>query len=535
MATRNNRSTRKRPAKRYAVLIVHGIGEQRWYGTTEDIAANFFNAAKKRSNCRAHLEVRPGGESPRHSDQPIWKPAAARLWWQQDNAPDVELEFREVYWADLDKPDSFTRWTRFVYWALSVSGIRMYNQSANDKPEQAAIRPPKVLSNPERFAIRARLFGISVLFLLMLLSADLLYFALTRFGFRAQWLRTARGMLYDFLDDIELYQDWRVRGDDHLEAVGGKSKVAICRRMVRALLFAAADCEQISPDYLDGYYVFAHSLGTVAAFNALMETSWTFPDYLTESEWNNLPSSLKARYAPGNNSQAPLRASTSARAPWLKENDAIDREKVMNGLKGFISVGSPLDKFAALWPAIVPINNEKTNANVPWINVSDVQDIVADSLILFPSDANGTIGGLKLKNYEWSDQPVLFLAHTQYWKNQDYGQPRLVDQLLDFFSGRDFERPANRRSPAASRLVYVLSLIVLGLFALWVAATLACFVFDHRTVIDIVSRLDRLSYCKKYWKWIPITAFGAIATVFVCSLVRNLYEHVHFSENPHSE
>ncbi len=38
----------------------------------------------------------------------------------------------------------------------------------------------------------------------------------------------------------------------------------------------------------DRWYVLAHSLGSLVAFNGLMETAYTWPGYLDEEQWNML-------------------------------------------------------------------------------------------------------------------------------------------------------------------------------------------------------------------------------------------------------
>ena len=56
-------------------------------------------------------------------------------------------------------------------------------------------------------------------------------------------------------------------------------RAAIRRRMIRAMI------EVAEADY-DRWYIIAHSLGTVVAWNGLMEIQQTLPNYIGETCWN---------------------------------------------------------------------------------------------------------------------------------------------------------------------------------------------------------------------------------------------------------
>jgi hypothetical protein len=121
-------------------------------------------------------------------------------------------------------------------------------------------------------------------------------------------------------------------------------------------------------------------------------------------------------------------------------------------------MGSPLNKFAAMWPAIVPVNREALARPVPWINVADRQDIVAgDRISLFRSCDGGTpastpggapddIAGLRKHDVPWADRLSIFTAHTSYWK-ADFTPPNPLGRLTCRLTGQHPQRLMNRLIP----------------------------------------------------------------------------------------
>ena len=458
--------TEEDTVKRIGILVVHGIGEQKRFEHLEAIASNLYKALNKDPNRKPHVQVRHGDQVPRHSSEHSWCEAPVRVRWREELGDWIEVRFREVHWADLDLPMTPLRWFHLVGWALSISGVRPFTRSNVESSAMPGMTPPVPPPFWERILLRPKLFLVSLLFLLTLSSIDLLYALLARFSVRVQILKKIRGTLYDYLGDVKLYQDWFEREDDAIETVGDMSRVAIRRRMVRTLIQTAAEVER---GELDGYFVFAHSLGTVVAFNGLMEHALTLPNYLTEEEWNALPPSFKKRHTfPVPKEQMPRRP------PWLKPNDAIDRDRLFSGLRGFLTWGSPLDKFAALWPAIVPVNNgQPIPGNVSWINVADIQDPVAGSIDLFPSAGSPPrVGGLRLQNFMWADQPTPLSAHTSYWTIQP-NRDRLMDRLVPWLEGKPFDPPPDRCSSRAMRAISWTLLVVIAGILLWATATIA--------------------------------------------------------------
>jgi hypothetical protein len=432
--------------KRIGILVIHGVGEQTRFEHLEAIAGNLFKALSQDPARKPQIQIRRGDQDPRHAPSESWQNTPVILsWWSHETGHWIDAHFREVIWADLDMPSTFMNWLRFVGWGLAMPGIKLVESTRTFQARQQHVCLPIRLSAGLQFFVRLQLFGVSLLFFLTGISINMISWILRRLSIRFGPIEHALGIIYDYLGDVKLYQDWAIR-DDGLEALGEKSRAAIQRRAVRALVAMAGD---VLHKRLDEYYLFAHSLGTVIAFNAIMELGVTLPNYFNEEEWATLPAALKTQAA--HDAPDPQKP---RRPYWLGKRDAIDRSVLFAGLKGLLTMGSPLNKFAAMWPAIVPVNREALAHPVPWVNVADRQDIVAGNRVsLFrscdgraPAATPDDIAGLRLRNVTWADRLSLFTAHTSYWK-ADFTPSSPLGRVQGRLTGQHPQRLMNRLIP----------------------------------------------------------------------------------------
>lgn len=197
----------------------------------------------------------------------------------------------------------------------------------------------------------------------------------------------ARRLLVQYLGDVAAYvsshrldrfQDLR---DEIRRVVGGVARAVYAHREPGA---GAPAYERIA--------VFAHSLGSVAAYDAL---------------------------------NAQLNADDLA--PAAERVGALARTCL------FLSFGSPLDKTAflfkshghamgetreALAAAVQPLIQDYAFRTFPWINVSSRQDIISGALDLYDDPGHTPAPGQhKVTNLEDPDARTPLAAHVEYWKN----------------------------------------------------------------------------------------------------------------------
>ncbi len=507
--------------RRIGIVVVHGIGEQRRFELLEAIASNLYRALRRDPARRegAYIELHRAGAAERGgSVDSAWRMPPAAVGWRTPEGTPMEVVLREVYWADLDLPDSWRGTFKLWGWALGIAGLRFYTDARVGPAQRHGMCEPAFPPKGwRRIKVRAQLFLAALVFFYLIVSVFLLNWVFFR---RLPLFDRFRRLVNSHLGDVKLYQDWYLRDDARLEVIGRKSRVAIRARTIRVLVDTAAQTlSRNRAERLDAYYLVSHSLGTVVAFNGLMETELALPNYLSREEWQALPRRLKRR----TRSPAPARQ-MPVRPPWLTPRDAIDRARLFERLEGFLTLGSPLDKFAALWPCIVRTNAQGLRRGlVPWINVADVQDIVGASIDLLGAcpPTNG-IGGLAKTEVSWADQWTLASAHTSYWKARRRAShpERLIERLVPWLEGKPLTPPPNRMPVWLARAIYWLSLILLPAVILLGFVTLAWWMAD---VPPFPPRIAYSAFLATAGLW---ALAAGIAVVAVFSLGRAIWERV---------
>lgn len=87
--------------------------------------------------------------------------------WRKPDKSWIEVEFREVHWADLDTAKTLPRWFRLIGWALGVAGVRMYNRAGSGVPGEHGMCPPKAVGFWRRLGVRLQLLIVSLMFLIL--------------------------------------------------------------------------------------------------------------------------------------------------------------------------------------------------------------------------------------------------------------------------------------------------------------------------------------------------------------------------------
>ena len=156
----------------------------------------------------------------------------------------------------------------------------------------------------------------------------------------------------------------------------------------------------------------AHSQGTVVAFNGLMETCYSWPGYLDEARWDKLK---------GQGLAGPMRTGVSPPSPpflprrpsWASDRDIAYRSRIFRRFRGLLTYGSPLQKFAGLWPALVPISREPAfPEEAQWINILDPLDPVSGKLDAFKAQPRKCCP--PATDYGYASFWFLLVAHLRY-------------------------------------------------------------------------------------------------------------------------
>jgi hypothetical protein len=403
-----------RTTENIGLLLVHGMGEQK---ELEHLTGTAGELASFISCDPALIRLNVDDESARHGEIRI-----DAVFRRDGDDERIRLHLREVWWADLGMHGGLIAQVKFWFWALgqwAAEAVRKGDPRRNTVQLMAMPRFGYQKSSMDRPGLlheipaRFLLFGAGLLAFLTFFS----WTAIKRvIAFLARQLPEP-SLIFLFLGDVKVYQQGGSPGGGTTLDPDQPVRTTIRRRMVSAMTAMAA-----RPD-LDRWYIFAHSLGTVPAFNALQETELALPNYLSEAEWKALPARFRtsapfkpAGATPSTDHQMPRRP------PWLFGEAGIDRRRLFDRFAGLLTYGSPLDKFAALWPRIVCLNLQTRvfQPGCEWVNIYDPTDPVAASLDAFappdpPADPAVTDRvALVPQNFGARASRVFGLSHIRY-------------------------------------------------------------------------------------------------------------------------
>ena len=189
-----------------------------------------------------------------------------------------------------------------------------------------------------------------------------------------------------YVSAVKLYTQERRAGQGLLESCNEVPRFAIRRRM-------AAVVADVATAKYARWYVLAHSQGTVVAFNGMMASARVWPNYLGDTALEKLRKAEMAGEPRNDEVDGPklddIMADLGFRPaipPSLTGNDVVVfRDRLFAQFRGLLTYGSPLDKFAAIWPPTVPISRYPSvfSPEAVWVNVWDPTDPVGGSLDAF--------------------------------------------------------------------------------------------------------------------------------------------------------
>lgn len=368
---------------RVGVVVVHGIGEQKRFEHIDNQVRSVVKAVQERyGENNVTVEIMPGSGATFQADQDSWStsPTVRMMIRDGSAATPIELCFHEVWWADVNEPYSLIKQIRFWLWGLA---IWIFPAKPKSQLATANVMMPPDTGRTYWFWVRLRLFLLAVVAVAGAASIGMITFLaerLLKLGM-PDMLR----VFVNYIAGVKLYnQKRRLAGrfwptnQDVLDTIGEPPRVSIRRRMIRAI----AD---VALARYDRWYVMAHSLGSVVAFNGLMETAYAWPGYLDEDRWNKLAVAGMAGAARAGWVPPPATQPTRPRRPvWIPRNHVAYRKQIFDRFHGLLTFGSPLEKFAAIWPANVPLTTQPAfQSEAHWINVYDPVDPVSGVLDCF--------------------------------------------------------------------------------------------------------------------------------------------------------
>jgi hypothetical protein len=439
------------PGRRGAIFVVHGMGEQEWTGT----------AAHLRSGCEDAID--------------------AIRRWQKDNPPpdgrqDPELNrvpspfILDGYWANYDDVEtSFPEdWSRFVPRERSFFA-RLWKRRSYSLPrtfgwyllQQVSLLHPRAI-------LEGRIFTWLLYWPMQVVSLAGLIVALI----------TRPRIITRTLADVRLYANPRGMVE---RAIVQRIDKRVGDEFLRLLGldwdFRSLDPEeQIScsgtPIVFDHVVWVAHSLGSVVSYNAL-------------SDLFHRANELRVTGDP-------------------TQRRGVD--KFTRSLRRFVTLGSPLDKFAFLfadalrpWPAdvrnlIVDVAGPGAAGGAAeegrwWVNFYNVLDPVSGSLDNPLICAQSPPFNLHAVGSLWAFIPGC--AHQAYWESR-----RVLRFLLSRTYGQDWlrDRTWDRQSPTARVVLalvgYVVWAVILGGGVLLIYATRGTIIrWITGTVVGLVKHL----------------------------------------------
>lgn len=430
-------------SERVGLLVVHGIGEQRRFETSRQIVQSIIAGLQVRDKDSQFTltdrtgnpeQISIGCPSLDHSSAPF-----SIAWQCAGTGENIFLDVHEVWWADLGAPSTLSEQIRFWLWGLGqwnaavrwtshMNGKKSNTDLLMDPPTKFSdVRNPSGSTRPRPIA-RAALFITGFYAFLTLFSWEALKRAVT-------WLSASVGspsILTSYIGDVRIYTQAPGKGGGNLTDIGQPWRATIRRRMVSQLV-AMAERKY------DRWYLLGHSLGSVVAFNGVQEPEWSLPNYLDQQQVDRLRMSDTLMLDKDPGGTKPDFSNMMPRRPvWLGPFDRISRQALFAKFGGLITYGSPLDKFAALWPRIAPINKDRTAfpQNADWINLSDATDPVGAQIGAYTNGWNeGTTITNSPFNIRVKASPVFLKSHIQYFgtpsaKGKDRPETRALVNVI---------------------------------------------------------------------------------------------------------
>lgn len=428
-------SDRSEPVKRrIGLLAVHGIGEQGRFqfldGLVRDLDQAFRHAAGNKASVSVSLKpalAAPlGAAAPCLSDGP--EPSAEIVLVDRERGVEVRVGIHEVWWGDIADPPTLLRPLKFLAWGLAMWAVPLKFRRALEADKPGTVGQFLVEAEPAegrgffaRRKVQAQLFLVAYLVVVigLVLSLGLTLVRLVTRLKLPDPVQTAIG----YMSDIKLYTQPTSPDTVPLDHLGQHARFAIRARMIRGI----AD---VAGQGYDRWWVLAHSLGSVIAFSGLMTPAGLIARYLDEARWRRLQEASVRGEAVAFRDERQVPRDTRVVCPaWLAPDQCLRRTKLLERFAGLVTYGSPLDKFAMIWPAVIPLARDQEGlAGRPWLNFYDRTDPVAGSLDAF-AKAGDREAPFRPRNIGFAAHWLPLFSHLRYLSVPRRNPRRAADSL----------------------------------------------------------------------------------------------------------
>jgi hypothetical protein len=503
---------------RVGLILVHGIGEQKRFAHLDAEIRGLIDGLKRRPSARFTVEILGGGAATYNAEQDTWAsgPDPSARITLEESGDVTEINVHEVWWADVNEPYSFAKQIRFWFWGLSIWAF----PESRNRPDLTGYNQVMVTpSTPDRtwlkrLRTRGQLYLSGLFFLMAAFSLGAaVFFAKRIFGFEPpDFVR----VFVNYISGVKLYNQSTRQGSGllpnsrgFLDTLDDPPRVSIRRRMIQTIVAVAC-----RPEEYDRWYILAHSLGSVVAFNGIMENGQCMANYLPRETWNRLTAvQWGGPSRPGDWVSNPPGIMSPSRPVWLRNTDLVYRDKIFEKFRGILTYGSPLGKFAELWPVRVPVNKVEPifQPATEWINVFDGRDPVAG-----PMDAYDPVELAKLgvtaahcpprKNFPYAASRVLLLSHIRYLTMRNEAAKQLPDVIADWLiDGKTFVPPQSGTGRWHDMTVYRRR--VAWSWMWWLVAAFALAVLGTVTAMGLIELLCAAATRSQDWlssfiKWL---------------------------------
>lgn len=515
--------------RRIGLLFVHGIGEQKRFKhllkTASDLAELMLQADP--GSTMVTLDLTADWKLPAGTVDPGGKVPLSMTLTASDGSR-TTFECREVWWADLGTRSGLFDTIGFWLWALGQWGSPIYrlldaaqtSDDANDEPPVVEL-PRSAVGTGDEFLARAKL----ALAALCALMAALSWVLIKRVFSKVFGTAPSPTLIVQYVGDVHTYEERAAPGATNLSDPGFPRRVAIRRRMVTEMVAMATSG-------VDGWHVVAHSLGTVLAYNGLTEIGHTLPNYLPRVQWDGLPRSYKRDDNCRRRRNEEIPDMMPARPPWLHPSDVLNRKLLFADLKGILTYGSPLDKFAALWPRIVATAIDRIDKNDPafdpecvWINYYAPEDPVAAHLDYFTNAPFGNAVPV-VKNKRKPPGWQVGMAHILYFSGVERFKTGSIEQQKRAVAGwlAGAKPTLDIPSSTAPNTIVVLAYVVL-IAAMWaISSTMVALVGGVLKALlgasAAISFLSAGSFIGAVWAVAPDFVGYLLTIVLLAGLLR---------------